>query len=89
MIAAIYWACAFVVLAESLNKLERCKPLARMPLRDKLAEWFKVAAWMLLALGGAGALISPLFDFPPPTMQEIFTLAGFATLIVRTRIKEG
>jgi len=89
MIAVIYWACALIVLAESLNKLERCNPLGRMPMRERLTEWFKVAAWILLALGGAGALISPLFDFPPPTLQELSTLAGFATLIIRTRLKEG
>lgn len=95
---------AIVVLAEALNKLERCAPFARgMTRRARIVDGLKALAWLLLALGAAGALASPLLlaaGFPaagvgafvrlgPPTLDQALVLAGFAVLIVRTRVKEG
>lgn len=95
---------AIVVLAEALNKLERCAPFApSMTARARVVDGLKALAWMLLAMGAAGALASPLLlaaGFPaagvgavvrlgPPTLDQALVLAGFAVLIVRTRVKEG
>lgn len=93
-----------VVLAEALNKLERTDPLARgLSARERCVDALKALAWGLLALGAAGSLAAPVLlalGFQPeagghiarlerPTLAEVSVLAGFATLIVRTRVKEG
>jgi hypothetical protein len=44
---------------------------------------------MLLAVGGAGAIVTPLMRLQPPTLQDVCVMLGFAVLIVRTRVKEG
>lgn len=94
----------FVVLAESLNKLERCHPLAAgLSPHARAVDALKAMAWLLLALGAGGALAGPLLlasGFPPaavgsllrmehPTLDQALVLVGFAVLIVRTRVKEG
>ena len=93
-----------VVLAESLNKLERCHPLAPgLSAHARAVDSLKALAWLLLALGAGGALAGPLLlasGFPPaavgsllrmehPTLDQALVLVGFAVLIVRTRVKEG
>ena len=102
----IHWIAGLVVLAEALNKLERTAPCrAGLSPRDRLTEWLKALAWLLLALGGAGAFLSPLMPALPmqaigslwpllmptqsPTLQDTCIVLGFAVLIVRTRVKEG
>jgi len=85
----IYWLSGMVVMAESLNKLERTDPLRRdLTPRERVTDWLKAVAWSLFALGGAGALASPLIN-RPPDLQDVCVLVGFCVLIVRTRIKEG
>nr|WP_315540213.1 hypothetical protein [uncultured Comamonas sp.] len=79
-----------VVLAEALNKLERTRPCAPgITPHQRLLAVLKALAWLLLALGGAGALVGPFFDQAPPTLRELAMFAGFTVLIVRTRFKEG
>lgn len=86
----IYWAAGFVVLAEALNKLERTAPCRRgLAWRVRTTEWLKAIAWMLLAVGGAGALASPFLPNAAPSPQDVCIVLGFAVLIVRTRVKEG
>ena len=95
---------AVVVLAEAMNKLERCNPLARgIDAHARLVDSLKAVAWLLLALGAAGELAAPILvvaEIPPglaaaflgaprPSLGTTATLAGFAVLIVRTRVKEG
>ncbi|MGQ3001303.1 MAG: hypothetical protein ACT6UH_00715 [Hydrogenophaga sp.] len=93
-----------IVLAESLNKLERVQPF-RLGLRprDRLVDALKALAWLLLALGAGGALAAPVllaFGIPEqatsllmrlerPMLDQTLVLVGFAVLIVRTRVKEG
>lgn len=93
MTAALYlihWLAGLVVLAEALNKLERVDPLAAgLTPRTRLVDSLKAVAWLLLALGAGGALITPLLGLAPATLQDVAVLAGFAVLIVRTRVKEG
>lgn len=94
----------FIVVAEALNKLERIDILhPSLCTRQRLVDAIKAIAWMLLALGAAGSLAAPVLlalGVPPgtggslarlerPTLAEVLVLAGFATLIVRTRVKEG
>lgn len=94
----------FIVLAEALNKLERCDPLGKqMTLHQRLVDGLKAVAWFLLGLGAAGALAGPLLlsmglpsdaggvvvRLGAPTLDQTLVLAGFAVLIVRTRVKEG
>lgn len=92
-----------IVLAEALNKMERTDPLAPgLPARRRLVEWLKGIAWLLLGLGASGALAAPVLTslgihslpshwlrLERPTLAEVLVLAGFAVLIVRTRVKEG
>lgn len=87
----LHWLSGFIVLAEALNKLERTAPCRPGVLgwRKRSTEWLKALAWMLLAMGGAGALITPLLPLEPPTLQDMCVMAGVAVLIVRTRVKEG
>ncbi|MBL7091580.1 hypothetical protein [Acidovorax sp.] len=89
-LAVVHWVSGLIVLAEALNKLERTAPCRRgLRARDRITEWLKAIAWALLAVGGAGALITPLLPLEQPTLQDACVLLGFATLIVRTRVKEG
>ena len=82
---------AIVVLAEAINKLYHTRPcLPGITSHERLLEWLKAAAWMLLAVGAGGAVIGLIFQqFEPPPVREICTTAGFVVLIVRTRLKEG
>ena len=82
---------ALIVLAESLNKLYRTRPcLPGITPHERLLEWLKATAWMLLALGAGDALINLMFQpKDPPALREICSMAGFVVLIVRTRFKEG
>lgn len=90
MLSALHWIAALVILAEALNKAERTSPLRHgMQRRERLAEWLKALAWALLALGAGGGLVRPLLSLPAPTLPEVCIAAGFAVLIVRTRVKEG
>jgi len=78
-----------IVLAEALNKLERTAPFRPgICGHQRLVDGLKAIAWMLLAVGAAGAMISPLLSHQP-TLDQVCVLAGFAVLIVRTRVKEG
>lgn len=86
---AIHWVSGGIVLAEALNKAERTNPFARgLGTRLRLAAWLKAVAWLLLAVGSAGALITPLLNLETPTFQDVAVLLGFSILIVRSRIKE-
>lgn len=48
----------------------------------------KLAAWALLAIGGAGAVATPFMALEKPSLQDLAVIAGFALLIVRSRLKE-
>lgn len=99
----IYWVAAFITLAEALNKLERTSPFApSLTWHQRLVDGLKAIAWSLLAIGAAWALISPLLvplgvhtaatqllSHYEPSLGEVCWAAGFALLIVRTRVKEG
>lgn len=90
LLGLTHWLCGLVVVAEALNKLERTAPLAPgLTARARVTAWLKAVAWCLLAVGGAGAVITPLLPLERPTLQDVCVLAGFAVLIVRTRVKEG
>ncbi|MFN3375249.1 MAG: hypothetical protein ACK40S_01680 [Burkholderiaceae bacterium] len=86
----VHWIAGLIVVAEALNKLERTSP-CRVGLgrRERATEWLKALAWSLLALGGAGAVITPLMPLEHPTLQDVCVSTGFAVLIIRTRVKEG
>lgn len=94
----------FIVLAEVLNKLERVDPLGQgLTWHQRLVDCLKALAWFMLGLGAGGALAGPLLlsmglpadaggvvvRLGPPTLDQTLVLAGFAVLIVRTRVKEG
>ena len=86
----LHWVAGAVVLAESLNKLERVDLQSTRPMQQKIIDSVKAIAWILLALGGAGAIISPLAAglIPKPNLQDVCVIVGCAALIIRTRIKE-
>lgn len=90
LLAAVHWISGVIVLAEALNKLERTAPFRPgLTPRERLTDALKALAWALLAIGGAGACITPLLHLEVPTLQDVCILLGFAVLIVRTRVKEG
>jgi hypothetical protein len=89
---------SLIVLAEALNKLHRCDVFSGVP-RASAVVWLltpwrwsakrvsavmKVVAWALLAVGAFHILITSAL----PTLQASLTIAGVATMIVRTRMKE-
>lgn len=95
---------ALVVMAEALNKLERCAPHRKgLTPRQRLVDALKAIAWALLALGAGGAIAGPVLPylggipswlalvvrFEQPTLDHVAVMLGFAVLIVRTRVKEG
>lgn len=98
-----HWLAGLIVLAEALNKLERVTPFApNMTPHNRLVDALKALAWMLLAMGAAGAVAAPvllalgvqsmhvpMLPLERPTLAETLVLLGFAVLIVRTRVKEG
>ncbi len=85
-----HWLGGLIVLAEALNKLERTAPCARgLAPRERVTAWLKALAWALLAVGGAGAVVTPLLPLEKPTLQDVCVVLGFAILIIRTRVKEG
>lgn len=91
VLLVLHFLAGFIVLAEALNKLERTAPCRRgcMGWRARTTEWLKAIAWALLAVAGAGALVTPMLPLERPTLQDVCAMVGFATLIVRTRVKEG
>lgn len=97
-------ASGLIVLAEAFNKLERTdlwEGRARTLLslgwllvpwrwtRQRIVLAMKLLAWASLAVGSAGMLISFLTHRGAPQIQDVAFAAGFALLIVRSRIKEG
>ncbi len=104
IIHVVLFLSAVVIMAEALNKLERCAPhLPGMTPRQRIVDGLKAVAWALLALGAGGAIVGPLFRylngvphwlsivirFENPTLDHVAVMLGFAVLIVRTRVKEG
>lgn len=99
----IHVVAGVIVVLEALNKLERTAPFARgLSIHTRVVDGLKALAWFLLALGAGGAVATPVlqaFGLPPnslvhishtqPTLAETAMLAGFAILIIRTRVKEG
>lgn len=93
----------FITLAEALNKLERTSPFAAgLSGHQRVVDGLKCLAWVLLALGAAGAVATPILvalgasaspleraNHDSPSLAETAVLLGFAILIVRTRVKEG
>jgi len=54
----------FVVLAEAMNKLEHTAPCGcGLQLGERVLEWLKAIAWILLAIGAACALVTPLVQY--------------------------
>jgi len=91
----IHWIAGLIVLAEALNKLERCNIFcAGLTLRMCVVEWLKTIGWALLALGAGVAVLSPLLLSGPylvwlRPITDTAALIGFAALVVRTRVREG
>jgi hypothetical protein len=87
---AIHFLAGLLILAEALNKLERTQIFGpHVSLRQLAAVVLKALAWSVLAVGGAGAVVTPLLPLEAPTLQDVCVIFGFAVLIVRTRVKEG
>lgn len=92
MLDGVSIVAGLVVLAEALNKLERCWPTQRgLAPRERLCQVLKAMAWFTLALGAGGAIARPLLGLPEwaRDLQAVLVLLGMAILIVRTRVKEG
>jgi uncharacterized membrane protein len=78
-----------VVLAEGLNKLERFDPrLEGLTQRQQMVVVLKGLGWTALVLGAAGALASPLLPDQKVHVTDLLTMAGFAALVLRSRLRE-
>ena len=89
LLQILNWVTALVVLAESLNKLERENPFqSGICLRIRFALLLEILGWMFMALGAAGNLVAPLMNLESATLQSTAVMAGLAILIIRKRIKE-
>ena len=75
----LHWSAGFIVLAEALNKLERTSPLRPgLCPRTRLVDSLKALAWLLLAMGAASAVATPLLlisGFTPADLAS-HTLLG-------------
>lgn len=85
---------AVIVVAEGLNKLDRADPLEEgLSPRDRASAWLKGLAWLLLTLGAGIYIFEAVIGAHPEAVLARqagpLVLAGFAVLIVRTRVKEG
>ena len=106
MIAALqilHFLAGLIALAEALNKIERTSPCAPgLSPQQRWVDGLKALAWLLLALGAGGAVVTPLMlavgvpvnqweniNHHIPSLAETAVLVGFAVLIIRTRVKEG
>ena len=86
----VYTVAGIIVLAEALNKLERTCPFEPgLSIRERTVVWLKTLGWIALAIGGAGAAGSSVLFRAPPNPGEVFTMVGFALLIIRSRIGEA
>ena len=104
VLETVHWLAGMIVVAEGLNKLERTCPLARgITPCQRLVASCKALGWCLLVLGAGGAAATPILlilqvdpthipdilRMERPTLAEVSALAGFAILIIRTRLKEA
>jgi len=84
-----HFAAGFVVFAEALNKLERYAPFKRgISCKARFTSLLNCLGWMLLATGAAGAMVTPLLQLEPPTLQDCAVIVGFSILTIRSRLKE-
>ena len=103
-IQIMHMLAGLIVLAEALNKLERCAPMAPgLTPQQRLVDALKALAWFMLALGAGGAVAAPmllsggmdtsevsdLLRLERPTLAESLAMTGVAVLVIRTRVKEG
>jgi hypothetical protein len=89
ILGTLHFVSGLIILAEALNKLERTDPyMPGASARQRLVVGLKLLAWYALATGGAGALAAPLLALERSSFQDVAIIAGFATLIVRSRLKE-
>lgn len=89
LLIVAHWFSGLVVLAEALNKLERLQVRWRgVSTWARAALLLKLLAWVCLAIGAAGAVAGPLVAAPRPQLDDVVMIAGFAILIIRTRVKD-
>lgn len=89
LLFAMYWCAAFIVLAESLNKLQRIDPLRRGLTRvQRGGAVLNALGWMLFAVSSGGALVSPMTGLYSARLQDAALMLGSAVFIVHRRFKE-
>lgn len=89
VLLSLHWIAGVIVLAEALNKLERLDFRWRgLGSWARAALLLKLLAWACLAIGAAGAVAGPVVSSPRPQLDDVVVLAGFAILIIRTRVKD-
>lgn len=89
VLETLHLVAGIVVLAEALNKIERIDVFTIPPgSRNRAIVWLKLMGWLMLALGSAGALVTPMHSLEPPSAQDVCVLFGFATLVLRSRLRE-
>ncbi len=88
LVAAVHWLAALIVLAESLNKLERADLRSRnATLRGRLAAWLAVGAWTVLAAASAGVLVAPFTSVVWPVTPDSVAVWGIALWVVSMRTR--
>jgi hypothetical protein len=55
---------------------------------ERITHVFEVLGWALLAIGAAGAFVTPLLHLSKPSFQDTAVISGAALLIIWRRLKE-
>lgn len=84
---ALYYVAAIVVLAEALNKLERCDIL-RARGWECFQELMLALGWISLAIGAGSILITPFIAVRVDQGPIHILMTIFAVLILTARVKE-
>ena len=88
ILSILHWVSGFIVLAYGLQRLEILDPCRRgIDLKLRLMLVAESAGWIVLSIGGGGAVITPLLPLESPTLQDACTMTGVAVCVVMHHAK--
>lgn len=87
-LSILHWLSGFIVLAYGLHRLEVLDPCRRgIDIKLRLMLLAEAAGWIVLSIGGGGAIITPLLPLESPTLQDTCTMTGVAVTVVMHHVK--
>ena len=83
----LHWLSGLIVLAIGLAQLEHLSPGAKgLTNKVRLQLLVEAAFWIVLCIGAAGAIVTPLMPLEKPTLQDACVLIGVAGIVICRRI---